>query len=172
MPALEKLLNTCGRNKRLVEQHTATTRSTLFKQITQSAEFVPVKALPLAFLQNESVQGFYFFRVLFDVPFLHFLSSCRLLAIRISDTINMMIMMITMITICKITNRLNRKPYVGQIKQPIERRFMQNAKADSPLSNAMRDCGLDNFKIEAIEECTTQEQANDRERFTWNFPNA
>ena len=70
-----------------------------------------------------------------------------------------------MITIYKITNRLNRKPYVRQTKQPIERRFIQHSKADSPLGNAMRDCGLDNFTIEVIEECATQEEANDRERF-------
>lgn len=70
-----------------------------------------------------------------------------------------------MITVYKITNRLNRKPYVGQTKQPIERRFMQHAKADSPLGNAMRNCGLDNFTIEIIEECETQEQVNERERF-------
>ena len=49
-----------------------------------------------------------------------------------------------MAVIYKITNQLNGKPYVGQTKQPIERRFMQHAKADSPLGNAMRDCGLDN----------------------------
>lgn len=70
-----------------------------------------------------------------------------------------------MITIYKITNRLNRKPYVGQTKQSIERRFIQHSKADSPLGNAMRQCGLDNFTIEVIEECATQEEANDRERF-------
>lgn len=29
----------------------------------------------------------------------------------------------------------------------------------------MQDCGLDNFTIEIIEECETQEQANERERF-------
>ena len=29
----------------------------------------------------------------------------------------------------------------------------------------MRDCELENFTIEVIEECETQEQANERERF-------
>ena len=70
-----------------------------------------------------------------------------------------------MIKIYKITNRLNRKPYVGQTNQPIERRFVQHAKADSPLGQAMRDCGLDNFTIEVIEECATPKQAKEREQF-------
>ena len=70
-----------------------------------------------------------------------------------------------MTTIYKITNRLNHKPYVGQIRQSIEKRFIQHAKANSPLGNAMQDCGLENFTIEIIEECETQEQANLQERF-------
>lgn len=69
------------------------------------------------------------------------------------------------ITIYKITNRLNNKPYVGQTRQPIEKRFIQHSKADSPLGAAMRHCGLENFTIEVIETCETQEQANERERF-------
>lgn len=70
-----------------------------------------------------------------------------------------------MAVIYKITNRLNGKLYIGQTRQTIEKRFIQHSKADSPLGNAMRDCGLDNFTIEVIEECATQDQANDRERF-------
>ena len=65
----------------------------------------------------------------------------------------------------KITNRLNGKLYVGQTRQPIEKRFLQHAKARTPLDDAMRNCGLENFTIEVIEECETQEQANKRERF-------
>ena len=71
----------------------------------------------------------------------------------------------TMIMIYKITNRLNCKPYVGQTKQSIEKRFLQHSKTNSPPGNAMRDCQLENFTIEVIEECETQEQANERERF-------
>ena len=70
-----------------------------------------------------------------------------------------------MIPIYKIPNRLNWKIYVGQTKQPIEKRFLQHSKADSPLGQAMQDCGLENFTIEVIEECETPEQANERERF-------
>ena len=74
----------------------------------------------------------------------------------------------TMITIYKITNRLNRKIYVGQTRQSIEKRFIQHSKTDSPLGQAMQDCGLENFTIEIIEECETQDQANERERFLIN----
>lgn len=69
-----------------------------------------------------------------------------------------------MTTIYKITNKLNGKPYVGQTRQPIEKRFLQHSKAKTPLGNAMRDCGIENFTIEVIEECATQVQANERER--------
>ena len=67
-----------------------------------------------------------------------------------------------MITIYKITNRLNHKLYVGQTKQSIERRLLQQ---NTPLGNAIRDCGLENFTIEFIEECETKAQANQQERF-------
>ena len=74
-----------------------------------------------------------------------------------------------MITIYKITNRLNGKLYVGQIRQPIEKRFIQHSKTNSPLGNAMKDCSLENFAIKVIEECEMQEQANQRERFWIKF---
>lgn len=67
--------------------------------------------------------------------------------------------------IYKITNRLNGKPYIGQTSQPLEKRFLQHSKADSPLGDAMRKCGLENFTIEVVEECKTQKQASARERF-------
>ena len=67
--------------------------------------------------------------------------------------------------IYKITNRLNGKPYVGQTKQPIEKRFLQHSKASTPLGQAMRECGIENFTIEIIEECKTPEQAKKQECF-------
>ena len=82
--------------------------------------------------------------------------------IRIRAIISMVTMMIT---IYKITNRLNWKIYVGQTHQSIEKRFLQHSKTNSPLGQAMSQCGLENFTIEIIEECATQEQANERERF-------
>ena len=43
--------------------------------------------------------------------------------------------------------------------------YLQHSKDNTPLGNAMRDCGLENFTLEVIERCETQAQANDRERF-------
>ena len=65
--------------------------------------------------------------------------------------------------IYKITNLLNEKIYIGQTKQPIEKRFLQHSKANSPLGQAMRDCGLENFTIEVIERY--QNELNEREKF-------
>ena len=65
----------------------------------------------------------------------------------------------------KITNLLNGKLYVGQTRQPIEKRFLQHFYADSPLGDAMRECGIENFTIEVIEHCDTQEQLDAREKF-------
>ncbi len=67
--------------------------------------------------------------------------------------------------IYKITNRLNGKLYVGQTRQPIEKRFLQHFYAQTPLGQAMRQCGIENFTIEIIERCETQEQLNEREIF-------
>lgn len=64
----------------------------------------------------------------------------------------------------KITNQTNGKIYIGQTRQSLEKRFMQHAKAISPLGNAMRECGVENFTIEIVEECNTQKQANNREQ--------
>ena len=42
---------------------------------------------------------------------------------------------------------------------------MPHSQANSPLGQAMRQCGLDNFTIEIIEYCETQAEVNERERF-------
>lgn len=70
-----------------------------------------------------------------------------------------------MTAIYKITNTLNGKHYVGQTTQPLEKRFLQHSKAQTPLGEAMRQCGLENFTIEVIEECATSIQTRERERF-------
>lgn len=67
--------------------------------------------------------------------------------------------------IYKITNLLNEKIYIGQTKQPIEKRFLQHSKANSPLGQAMRECGLENFTIEIVERCKNQNELNEREKF-------
>ena len=67
--------------------------------------------------------------------------------------------------IYKITNLLNEKIYIVQTKQPIEKRFLQHSKANSPLGQAMRDCGLENFTIEVVGRCENQNELNEREKF-------
>ena len=70
-----------------------------------------------------------------------------------------------MTAIYKMTNTLNGKLYVGQTTQPLEKRFLQHSKARTPLGEAMRQCRLENFTIEVIEECATPAQTRERERF-------
>lgn len=41
---------------------------------------------------------------------------------------------------------------------------MQHSKSDSPLGQAIREYGVENFIIEVVEECETQKHANARER--------
>lgn len=60
--------------------------------------------------------------------------------------------------IYKITNQVNKKIYVGQTKQTIQRRFRghkqaakDNKKSSYKLYNAMNKCGADKFSIEVIE---------------------
>ena len=74
--------------------------------------------------------------------------------------------------IYKITNRLNEKIYVGQTKQLIEKRFLQHCYENTPIGQAMRECGIRNFTIEIIERCETQAQLNEREKFWINALNA
>lgn len=70
-----------------------------------------------------------------------------------------------MAIIYKITNKLNGKPYVGQTRQEIAERFIQHSRANSPLGKAMRQYGIENFTIEVLEECNSQEITNEREKF-------
>lgn len=74
--------------------------------------------------------------------------------------------------IYKITNTLNNRIYVGQTKYPIEKRFLQHSKSLTPLGRAIQQCGIENFTIEIIERCTSQEQLNEREIFWINALNS
>ena len=71
----------------------------------------------------------------------------------------------TIYKVYKVTNRLNGKLYVGQTKQLLEKRFMQHLYTDSPLGQAMHECGTKDFNIEVIEYCESQQHLNKRERF-------
>lgn len=77
-----------------------------------------------------------------------------------------------MIGIYKITNKSNKKCYIGQSTQ-IEKRwnnhkiaaFNKSDKAyDYPLYKAFRKYGIENFSFEVIEECDNSE-LNDKEKY-------
>ena len=68
--------------------------------------------------------------------------------------------------IYKITNKLNGRNYVGQTTKSIEERFMQHANnRKSHIGRAMIKYGVENFSIEVLEECETEERLNEREIF-------
>lgn len=68
--------------------------------------------------------------------------------------------------IYKITNIINGKVYIGQTIQSIESRWEQHKRSSTyknyALYYAMRKYGIDNFKIEMVEECDNKE-LNDKE---------
>ena len=62
--------------------------------------------------------------------------------------------------IYKITNSVNRKVYIGKTTTSIEQRWKEHTKEatrdrkyKSKLYDAMNKYGIDNFKIEVVEEC-------------------
>lgn len=75
-----------------------------------------------------------------------------------------------MAIIYKITNLVNGKLYIGQTSKTLDLRFRQHQVAaftlnlKYPLYRAMRKYGIENFKIELVEEVVT-EQINEREQF-------
>ena len=68
-----------------------------------------------------------------------------------------------------ITNLLSGKKYVGQTVQTIEKRFSRHCwnstlqRAAMPISLAIKKYGKENFKIELLCECFTQEELNEME---------
>ena len=60
---------------------------------------------------------------------------------------------------------LQKKFFMIESKQKIKQRFFQHSKANSSLGQAMRQCGIENFTVEIIENCKTQEELNEREKF-------
>ena len=71
-----------------------------------------------------------------------------------------------MIGIYKITNLKNNKIYIGQSKD-IQRRWNEHKydeRHNSPIHNAIKKYGIDNFQFEVIEECSLQE-LNEREKY-------
>lgn len=73
--------------------------------------------------------------------------------------------------IYKITNTTNGKVYIGKTLHTVEERwaehrndFLKDRCSKRPLYSAMRKYGIDNFEIEAIEECEDT-VLSERERY-------
>lgn len=74
--------------------------------------------------------------------------------------------------IYKITNIINNKIYIGKTEKTINKRMRDHINCSkrkrtytSYLYNAMNEYGVENFKIEVIEECFDKENLNKREKF-------
>ncbi len=68
--------------------------------------------------------------------------------------------------IYKITNLINGKIYVGQTKRSLKKRIREHciSKNTNGIEGAIKKYGIDNFKVEVIEECPV-EMLNEREIF-------
>lgn len=71
--------------------------------------------------------------------------------------------------IYKVTNNINGKKYVGLTTQSIHTRFSQHMCAsrsgNSPIHNAMRKYGVDNFKISELDTAKDIDELCKKERF-------
>lgn len=68
------------------------------------------------------------------------------------------------------TNLVNNKKYIGRHKSS---EFTENYKGSGKyLWNAINKYGWDNFKVEMIEECNSDEELNERERYWISHYNA
>lgn len=77
--------------------------------------------------------------------------------------------------IYKITNLINNKVYIGQTTRTLAKRWKSHCAKDNsnrPVGNAVLKYGLDNFKVEEIENCLTIEQLNDRESYWISYYNS
>ena len=82
--------------------------------------------------------------------------------------------------IYKITNSINNKIYIGQTHYSIKERWRQHkyvashpehVSYNSPLYQAFRKYGLENFILEPVEECA-EEKLDDREIYWINYYNS
>lgn len=70
----------------------------------------------------------------------------------------------------KITNSINNKVYVGRTIRSIEQRYKEHLQSlengdTRHLYSAMRKYGVNNFKIELIEECSTLDEMIEKEAY-------
>lgn len=73
--------------------------------------------------------------------------------------------------IYKITNLQNQKIYIGKTIRSVQERWREHKRdyldrnyEQRPLYKAMKKYGIDNFKIEEIEQCSA-EQSSEREKY-------
>ena len=73
--------------------------------------------------------------------------------------------------IYKITNKINNKCYIGKTLKTIEERWKEHCKdylrrseEKRPLYSAMKKYGIENFKVEEIEQCS-ENIVNEREKY-------
>lgn len=63
--------------------------------------------------------------------------------------------------IYKITNLINNKCYIGKTERTIKERWKDHLRnrnsIDLPLYRALNKYGIENFKVEQLEECSSQE---------------
>lgn len=72
-----------------------------------------------------------------------------------------------------ITNLINKKRYVGQTTQSLEKRFQRHcwkstAKNSMPVCKAIAKYGKENFSIEKLCDCSSQEELDQQEIFYTN----
>ena len=73
-----------------------------------------------------------------------------------------------------ITNLINGKQYVGKTTTTIEQRFKEHCRGsrksykNRPLYNALNKYGIENFKIECLEEIEDESTLSDREIYWIN----
>jgi group I intron endonuclease len=67
-----------------------------------------------------------------------------------------------------IRNKINGKEYVGQTSQSVRARFMWHTgksatRLKTPLANAIKKYGRENFNVRMVEECKTREELGEAE---------
>ena len=80
--------------------------------------------------------------------------------------------------IYKITNLENDKIYIGQTQRSLKERMAEHCRNICPcyIDRAIKKHGVENFKVEIVEECNNIDELNEREKF-WisyfdcKFPN-
>lgn len=79
--------------------------------------------------------------------------------------------------IYKISNVINNKMYIGQSKYNIDKRFKRHVddamkfRINTHLAKAIRKYGKENFIIELIDSCETQDELNKKEHYWIHYYN-